>query len=150
VEDVGPTGVLALHDHLWPSDETLAGALVFVTATQAQDVALRVGSSGQLHVHVNGTRVLAADELHPLQPDQHVVAVHLQQGVNRVLFKVGQLKGGWTLLARFTAADGGPLNGVTTSVDAALEAARQQVESELNRVTARAYELADRTGSDRS
>jgi lysophospholipid acyltransferase (LPLAT)-like uncharacterized protein len=34
--------------------------------------------------------------------------------------------------------------------DATLEAARQQVESELNRVTARAYEIADRTGSDRS
>ena len=31
---------------------------------------------------------------------------------------------------------------------AALEAARQLVESELNRVTARAYELADRTGSE--
>ena len=34
--------------------------------------------------------------------------------------------------------------------EATLEAARQQVESELNRVTARAYEIADRTGSDRS
>jgi lysophospholipid acyltransferase (LPLAT)-like uncharacterized protein len=31
--------------------------------------------------------------------------------------------------------------------DAALEAARQRLESELNRVTARAYEIADRTGS---
>jgi lysophospholipid acyltransferase (LPLAT)-like uncharacterized protein len=31
-----------------------------------------------------------------------------------------------------------------------LEAARQQVESELNRVTARAYEIADRTRSGRS
>jgi lysophospholipid acyltransferase (LPLAT)-like uncharacterized protein len=28
----------------------------------------------------------------------------------------------------------------------ALEAARQKVESELNRATARAYEIADRTG----
>ena len=34
--------------------------------------------------------------------------------------------------------------------DATLEAARQQVETELNRVTTRAYEIADRTGSDRS
>ena len=33
------------------------------------------------------------------------------------------------------------------SDDAALEVARQLVESELNRVTARAYEIADRTGS---
>jgi lysophospholipid acyltransferase (LPLAT)-like uncharacterized protein len=31
--------------------------------------------------------------------------------------------------------------------DAALESARQQVESELNRITARAYEIADQTGS---
>ena len=36
------------------------------------------------------------------------------------------------------------------SDDAALEAARQRVESELNRVTARAYEIADRTRSGRS
>jgi hypothetical protein len=35
------------------------------------------------------------------------------------------------------------------SDDAALEAARQRVESELNRVTARAYEIADRTRSGR-
>jgi hypothetical protein len=34
--------------------------------------------------------------------------------------------------------------------DATLESARQQVESELNRVTTRAYEIADRTGSDKS
>jgi len=33
---------------------------------------------------------------------------------------------------------------------AALEAARRRVESELNRVTARAYEIADRTRSDKS
>jgi lysophospholipid acyltransferase (LPLAT)-like uncharacterized protein len=31
--------------------------------------------------------------------------------------------------------------------DAALESARQQVERELNRLTLRAYELADRKGS---
>ena len=34
--------------------------------------------------------------------------------------------------------------------DAALEAARQRLESELNRVTARAYEIADRIGSKAS
>jgi lysophospholipid acyltransferase (LPLAT)-like uncharacterized protein len=32
----------------------------------------------------------------------------------------------------------------------ALEAARQKVESELNRATARAYEIADRTGGQAS
>lgn len=44
----------------------------------------------------------------------------------------------------------GPIRVPPDADDAALEAARQQVESELNRVTARAYEIADRTGSDRS
>jgi hypothetical protein len=40
---------------------------------------------------------------------------------------------------------------VAPDVDAAaLEAARQKVESELNRVTARAYEIADRTGGSES
>jgi len=44
----------------------------------------------------------------------------------------------------------GPIRVPPDADDAALEAARQQVESELNRVTTRAYEIADRTGSDRS
>jgi hypothetical protein len=39
-----------------------------------------------------------------------------------------------------------PINVPREVDDAALEAARQKVESELNRVTARAYAIADRTG----
>jgi len=40
---------------------------------------------------------------------------------------------------------------VDRAADAAtLEAARQQVENELNRVTARAYAIVDRTGSEAS
>ena len=42
---------------------------------------------------------------------------------------------------------GEPIHVPADPDDAALEAARQRVESELNRVTARAYEIADRTGS---
>jgi lysophospholipid acyltransferase (LPLAT)-like uncharacterized protein len=41
------------------------------------------------------------------------------------------------------------INVARDADDAALESARQQVESELNRVTARAYEIADRKGSPR-
>ncbi|MGC2713375.1 MAG: lysophospholipid acyltransferase family protein [Pseudolabrys sp.] len=52
--------------------------------------------------------------------------------------------------SRIGLVAGGPIRVPPDVDDAALEAARQQVESELNRVTARAYEIADRTGSDRS
>src|SRR6478609_1722983 len=52
--------------------------------------------------------------------------------------------------SRMGLVAGGAIRVAPDADDAALEAARQQVESELNRVTARAYELADRTGSDRS
>ena len=52
--------------------------------------------------------------------------------------------------SRMGLVAGGPIRVPPDADDATLEATRQQVESELNRVTARAYELADRTGSDRS
>jgi lysophospholipid acyltransferase (LPLAT)-like uncharacterized protein len=52
--------------------------------------------------------------------------------------------------SRIGLVAGGPIRVPPDVDDAALEAARQQVGSELNRVTARAYEIADRTGSDRS
>jgi lysophospholipid acyltransferase (LPLAT)-like uncharacterized protein len=52
--------------------------------------------------------------------------------------------------SRMGLVAGGPIRVPSDADDATLEATRQQVESELNRVTARAYEIADRTGSDRS
>jgi lysophospholipid acyltransferase (LPLAT)-like uncharacterized protein len=52
--------------------------------------------------------------------------------------------------SRMGLVAGGPIRVPPDADDATLEATRQQVESELNRVTARAYEIADRTGSDRS
>jgi len=121
VEDVGPSGMLALHDHLWPNDDALAAALVFVQAPQAMDVALRVAASDQLEVWVNGARRLSSDTMHPAAWDQHVVAVHLEAGWNRVLFKVGQLRGAWMLGARLTALDGSALTGVVTSTRVDLE-----------------------------
>ena len=48
---------------------------------------------------------------------------------------------------RLAMVAGEPINVPSDANSAALEEARQRVERELNRVTARAYELADRTGS---
>jgi hypothetical protein len=41
---------------------------------------------------------------------------------------------------------GGPITVARDADDATLELVRQQVERELNRVTARAYEIVDRSG----
>jgi lysophospholipid acyltransferase (LPLAT)-like uncharacterized protein len=49
--------------------------------------------------------------------------------------------------SRMGLVAGEPIYVPSDADDAALEAARQRMESELNRVTARAYEIADRTGS---
>lgn len=51
--------------------------------------------------------------------------------------------------SRLALVAGGPIRVAREADDAALEAARQQVERELNRVTARAYEIADRAGNAR-
>jgi lysophospholipid acyltransferase (LPLAT)-like uncharacterized protein len=47
---------------------------------------------------------------------------------------------------RVALVGGNPIHVARDADDAALEAARQSVENELNRVTARAYALADRSG----
>ncbi len=47
---------------------------------------------------------------------------------------------------RIAIVAGEPIFVASDANDAALESARQQVENELNRVTARAYAIADRTG----
>lgn len=52
--------------------------------------------------------------------------------------------------SRMGLVAGEPIYVPADADDAALEAARQRLESELNRVTARAYEIADRTGSKAS
>src|SRR5450631_1177273 len=49
--------------------------------------------------------------------------------------------------SRMGLVAGGPIYVPADADDATLEAARQRLESELNRVTVRAYEIADRTGS---
>jgi lysophospholipid acyltransferase (LPLAT)-like uncharacterized protein len=43
----------------------------------------------------------------------------------------------------------GPIHLPADTDDAALEAARQEIESRLNAITARAYEIVDRPGSAR-
>jgi lysophospholipid acyltransferase (LPLAT)-like uncharacterized protein len=48
--------------------------------------------------------------------------------------------------SRIGVVAGNPITVARDADDAMLEAARQQLETELNRVTARAYELADRPG----
>jgi hypothetical protein len=50
-------------------------------------------------------------------------------------------------LSRIALVAGDALYVPSAADDATLEAARQQVESDLNRVTARAYAIVDRTGS---
>jgi lysophospholipid acyltransferase (LPLAT)-like uncharacterized protein len=50
--------------------------------------------------------------------------------------------------SRISVVAGKPISVVSDADSAAAEAARSQVENELNRVTARAVELADKTGND--
>ena len=52
--------------------------------------------------------------------------------------------------SRMGMVAGDPIRVAPDADAAALESARQKVESELNRVTARAYEIADRTGGSKS
>jgi tetratricopeptide (TPR) repeat protein len=122
VDGAGPLGVLAVHDHVWPNDETVAYAMVYLHSDAEQDVALRIGASDQLQVQVGGATLLETDGRHAFAPDQFVVPVRLQAGWTRLLFKLGQISGGWQFMVRLTAPNGGPLAGWRASTDVSLHA----------------------------
>ena len=88
-----------------------AYAFTTVTAKAACDAELRVGSDDGCVVWVNGEKVLDKDVDRGLVRDGDKVKVHLNAGPNKLLVKVLQQTGDWSLCARFGSL-GGVLPGV--------------------------------------
>ena len=94
-------GLLDLDAHLRPNDDVLAYALCYVYSPRERDAQMLVGSDDRVKVWLNDQLVHVFPNPRGAVPDQDRVDVRLQKGWNKVLCKVGEIKGGWGLYLRF-------------------------------------------------
>lgn len=114
-----PLGELDLVPRLTPTRETRAVLVVVIGSKSAQPAALRLGSSGQVRVTLNGAEVLKADVDRPLRFDQSSAGLSLAAGDNLLVVEAGFLQTDASLLLRVTRPEGGALPGLAYSVDPA-------------------------------
>jgi len=76
-----------------PTKEAVAYAVTFLEAPRDTEATFALGTSGAHRLWVNGQLASASDAYNLPRPDQARFAVHLKQGLNRVLVKVCQEAG---------------------------------------------------------
>ncbi|HWE27609.1 MAG TPA: hypothetical protein VHB97_06370, partial [Polyangia bacterium] len=113
---IATQGMVSLDAMLRPDTNVTAYLTTMVHVPKATRAALRVGSSGAIAAWVNTTRVLSRDVYRPVRIDQDVVPVQLAAGWNRVTIKLSTLDNAWSLFARLSAPDGGPLHDLESSI----------------------------------
>ncbi|HVP13192.1 MAG TPA: tetratricopeptide repeat protein [Phycisphaerae bacterium] len=94
---------------MYPNSQVLAYALTFVRAEKDTEAVLRFGAGNAVKAWVNDALMLSNDEDVAFAFDQYEVPCRLHAGWNKVLFKVCERHDQWKLAARFTTADGEPL-----------------------------------------
>ncbi len=96
---------------LRPNDEAVAYALAYVRsgANETLKATLRIGSDEGVKVWWNDALVLSRDVNRVSELDQDAVPVHLPPGWNKLLVKVAERKGPWSLLVRITDPEGRPI-----------------------------------------
>jgi len=93
-------------------------AVCYVNATEARrGLLLKIGSDDESKVYLNGKLVFESGSWRNFVPDQDTVAeVELAKGVNVIVFKIVNQKGGWKGSIRFTDAAGNPVNGIQVTL----------------------------------
>jgi hypothetical protein len=87
-------------------------ALASVWVPEAGLARILIGSDDGAATWVNGTRVLRRPAPRALTPDQDDVRTKLQAGWNRILVKVAQVQGDWSLSLQVLDVDGGNIPGL--------------------------------------
>ncbi len=77
----------------------------YIYSPTPKTYALKVGSADGVKIWVNGTVVLTKNVLRALTLDSDTVNVNLNQGWNRLLFKIAHASGQWALSARLLNLD---------------------------------------------
>ena len=96
-----------------PCDYQLTYALCYIHAdTNRDDLLLRVGSDDQAKVYLNGQEIYRSEKTRGLAIDEDEVPISLRQGTNVLLFKVVNVRSGWTGSLHFVAKDGRPAKGI--------------------------------------
>ncbi len=106
---VGAIELSALFD---PDSEAVVYALTYVHSERAQPAALQLGTKDAYRAWVNGHEVASKDVRRPFRHSQDSIGIWLEEGWNRVLFKLAHGKGRWVFAARLSRPDGSPLLGV--------------------------------------
>ncbi len=88
-----------------------------VRSPSARDARLLIGSDDGVKVWVNGKLILTSHQTRGVKRDEDKADIRLNQGPNRLLFKVDQHFGGWGLLARITDPDGKPMPDLAEILD---------------------------------
>jgi hypothetical protein len=80
--------------------------------TNRDDLLLRVGSDDQSKVYLNGHEIFRWEKTRGLTLDQDEVPIRLRQGTNVLVFKVVNVRSGWTGSLHFVGKDGRPAKGI--------------------------------------
>ena len=104
-------------------DNVAAYAGVWVHSPTARDIILdtpdhmvdlHVGSDDGVRVWLNGEEILNVDQHRPWKADEnHVSAVKLRRGWNRLVIKVTQRSWEWAMSARFLSTAGNPISDLS-------------------------------------
>ncbi|MFH1808903.1 MAG: DUF3857 domain-containing protein [Pseudomonadota bacterium] len=134
VEAGDTEGYLDLGALLDPADEVAALLLFEIEAPRAVDLALRLGTTDQLCLHVGTLPRRCFDERHAWSFEQHAVGLHVAAGRTPVLVQLGSLDRGFKTTVRLTALDG---SAVPTDVRVALPEPATPLQMKGHAVTAR-------------
>jgi hypothetical protein len=98
--------MLDFNVNLGPRSWSYGYAHTFVYSPDDREVELRLGSDDTVKVWLNGELVHTNAAERPVNFDDDRLSVHLREGWNELLFRVGQGEGGWGLAARFIDLNG--------------------------------------------
>jgi len=104
-----------LFDYSFVLDNVIVYAQTFVQSPVAQEVYLRMGTSGSLKVWVNDVQVLNIPEERNCDLDIYACKVKLNAGNNRILVQIGQSEiSSANFLLRLTGENGYAVQGLTS------------------------------------
>jgi len=110
VEGAAPLGLVDLAALTGGPTNCYGYAYTEVTVNERQLATLRLGSDDGVAAWVNGSKVHDHLVDRGLKPDDDIVQIRLEPGVNKILLKISQGQAGWAFCARITDRDGRPLN----------------------------------------
>jgi hypothetical protein len=108
------------------STYSVAYAVSYIRSDYPQtELLLKVGCDDQAKIYLNGEQLSLWRNNYGLDPGAHVIEeVTLREGINTLVFKVVNERGGWQGCVRITDRGGRPVRGISVSADPGDSASR--------------------------